>query len=804
MRKLGLLLIAIIFSLQGQCQTDPDHPNVLLIIADDLGLDYMNGFQDNNLMPVTPHLDSLRESGVGFSRTWSTPKCSPSRAAIMSGKFGIKTGVQDAETLDTAYVSLFREIEAATGGLYTDAVLGKWHISSGQPSDHPNQHGIDYYNGFWKADVEDYYDWPNIDNDGNSNQNTTYATEHFTTEAIDWINDQNSPWFMWLAHAAPHSPFHVPPAGTYSQSPTNNNKQKYVAAIESMDYQIGRLLDNIPQDVEENTVIIFIGDNGTPGAILQNYPTGHGKSTLYQGGVAVPMIISGQGVTRINEIDDSPLHTNDLFATILEITGADLNGGMHNSLSFKGLLTDAETITRDYVYTEFRTGWTIRDDQYKLIVNEDCTYEFFDLINDSLEVNDLIDNLTASQEDIRDILEMEGEQIRKNWSCQDLVQNGAEIAIDCGGSCAPCPGQSDFDCKEDLLVVCDDIMVDSIVYASQEIESSHKIETESVAFHAAECIELTAGFDSGSQNFEATIEDCDISGIGDADCTSSNITSQTNIGCCEDPFDNFSYVETVSGGKRLIATNDLPNHEYCTPNNPPTEKDYNFEMDEVPVLLCEKTSILRPLNRPDYFFGVALNGVLLAPSPAEPFIFEDVNTGEYNWFWVFEPTNVQGNGMGFVKLDCSSGHAGNQGYHYHGNMFQYVEEIIQAGLSTQTTPPAEAVQVGWAADGFPILYRFGPDEDGNLALLQSSYELKFGNRPGDGITAPCGSYNGRYTNDYRYVDCSGDLDECNGVEREITLETITGPQTFPYFYVITDDFPQIPRCFSGAPDASFK
>jgi len=137
-------------------------------------------------------------------------------------------------------------------------------------------------------------------------------------------------------------------------------------------------------------------------------------------------------------------------------------------------------------------------------------------------------------------------------------------------------------------------------------------------------------------------------------------------------------------------------------------------------------------------------------------------------------------------------------------MYQYAEEVIDNGLSTTNTPPSEPIQIGWAADGYPILYRFGPDDTGGLRLLKPSYILKSGNRPGDGVSAPCGSYNGKYTNDYRYVEGSGDLDECNGMAHSVTLTNTAGvDETFDYFYMITDDFPEIGRCFVGIPDASF-
>jgi len=215
------------------------------------------------------------------------------------------------------------------------------------------------------------------------------------------------------------------------------------------------------------------------------------------------------------------------------------------------------------------------------------------------------------------------------------------------------------------------------------------------------------------------------------------------------------------------------------------------------------TSVINGNGRPGRFFGVALNGVKFAPAPATPFIFENTQTGEYNWDWVFEPTNVQGQGMGLVGLDCSSAHVGPQGYHYHGNMFEYVEGV-QSGISTTDSPPSEPLHIGWASDGFPVLYRFGPDENGTIKELLPGWQLKQGNRTGDGISAPCGPYNGRYTADYEHVASSGDLDECNGVQRQITLSTSEGEEIFDYFYVITADFPQVPRCMVGMTSADFE
>ena len=172
----------------------------------------------------------------------------------------------------------------------------------------------------------------------------------------------------------------------------------------------------------------------------------------------------------------------------------------------------------------------------------------------------------------------------------------------------------------------------------------------------------------------------------------------------------------------------------------------------------------------------------------------------------FEPNNNRT----AVGLDCNTAHLqptdnNSKGLiHYHGDMVVYANSLL-AGLGDGTTEPTASVQIGWASDGFPIVYKYGPNAAGtDVELLESSYQLKTGERPGDGMTEPCGDYNGKYTNDYEFVSGSGDLDECNGIERSITLNTPAGvSETFSYFYVITDEFPVIGRCLSGTPDEDF-
>jgi arylsulfatase A-like enzyme len=196
--KIFFTLISFILSF-SQAITQQSTPNILLIIADDLGIDAIEGFGLDTETPNTPNLDMLRANGLSFVNTWATPQCTPTRAAIMSGKHGIKTGVmRPPGNLDLVHESIFDHINENSESDYATAVIGKWHISNPVDYNHPMQHGIDHYEGVFTAAVEDYYNWEKIEN-GEVTQVEEYVTTNFTNAAIDWIGEQDQPWFLWLS-----------------------------------------------------------------------------------------------------------------------------------------------------------------------------------------------------------------------------------------------------------------------------------------------------------------------------------------------------------------------------------------------------------------------------------------------------------------------------------------------------------------------------------------------------------------------------------------------------------------------------
>ncbi|MFT6319347.1 MAG: arylsulfatase A-like enzyme [Granulosicoccus sp.] len=384
-------------------------PNVLFIIVDDIGVGPIPNYEPNSTKANMPHLEAMMNEGITFDNVWSNPVCAPSRANILTGKHGFRTNVLNAESLSTLSqdeTTLHEYIEQSSNGTYSNSLIGKWHLGGGGGMnanlDYPNESGIDYFGGIIGGGVQDYNDYDLVIN-GQSTATTDYITTKFTDLAIDWINDQNQPWFCWLAYNAAHTPFHLPPTNMHTQGnlPTDsasiadNPLPYYLAMIESLDFEMGRLFDNIPESELENTVIIFVGDNGTPGAVVESpYQSNRAKGSLYQGGVHVPMVISGVGVNRANEREDALVSFSDLFSTMVELTGTSLSQ-IHDSYSFAPLLAAQGDGQRECMYTEVQSGgnsdgWASRNETYKYISLANGGERFYNLIVDPYESNNLL------------------------------------------------------------------------------------------------------------------------------------------------------------------------------------------------------------------------------------------------------------------------------------------------------------------------------------------------------------------------------------------------------------------------------
>lgn len=401
----------------------PPPRNILLIIADDYGLDSHPFYNDDPsaTFAPTPNIDALASRGVLFSNAYAYPTCSPTRSAMLTGRYGFRSGVlAPLGGLDIPGVSAneftLPEVLAANPGVgYAAGSVGKWHLGSG--SDDPNTlGGWPHFSGSLGGGLPSYTNWSKTENGVLTRNFMTYATTDAVDESLSFIQAQGTDrWFLWVAFNAGHTPFHKPPDDLHSYDALPgttadieaNPRSYFEAMIEAMDTEIGRLLAGV--DLDETT-IIFIGDNGTPGAVIQPpFIRQRAKGSLYEGGTHVPMIVAGPDIVNPNRSSDAVVHVVDLYATILELAGVDLATALPRQLAFDSrsllpILNDetftpavecimAETISSN------SPGRMARDGAFKLIRFDSGTDEFYDLTLDETEVTNLLDGtLSAPQQ----------------------------------------------------------------------------------------------------------------------------------------------------------------------------------------------------------------------------------------------------------------------------------------------------------------------------------------------------------------------------------------------------------------------
>ena len=383
--------------------------NILLIIADDFGLDLSPCHHVGADKPRMPNLERMCNEGLVFDTVWVSPLCTPSRATFLTGQYGFRTGVVQVGDGLKDTDSIMDDL-ARIDPEYANAIVGKWHLTDTEPDDldAPASFGVQHYAGFLSGFTDDFFSWDFVE-DGVPGHSDTYTTTWMTDKALDWVGKQgDKPWFLWLAENEPHFPFHRPPDSlqhydglTNTESDIEARPRAYVKAqAEALDTEMGRLLASMDPQVRANTTIIFVGDNGTDQPVIADpFRSDHGKFSMYEGGIRVPLVVAGAGVTRRGQHEDALVAGVDIPATIATIAGG-RDARFHDGQSFATALTDASFAGRDHLYMDGiraepfdagRPGWTVRTTDWKLIEYDDGgAPEMFDMRSDIAESDNLI------------------------------------------------------------------------------------------------------------------------------------------------------------------------------------------------------------------------------------------------------------------------------------------------------------------------------------------------------------------------------------------------------------------------------
>ncbi|MCX7886604.1 MAG: sulfatase-like hydrolase/transferase [Verrucomicrobiae bacterium] len=373
--KLNRVLLAILLALPAVAGSPP---NILVIIADDLGAGDYSAFGTSDIR--TPNIDRLAREGMIFENFYANScACSPTRAALLTGCYPDRVGVPGVIRYhrDNSWgwlsprATLLPQVLKRTG--YHSAVIGKWHLGF-DPPNIPTERGFDFFHGFLGDMMEDY--WTHLRHGQNFMRRNRevvepkgHATDVFTEWACEYLRERagkRAPFFLYLAYNAPHDPIQPPPEWlekVKQREPSSSpQRQKLVALIEHLDAGIGKVLDTLDRlKLADNTLVIFTSDNGGHLRFAANNgPWRSGKTHLYEGGIRVPGIVRWPAKIKPGSRTAHVALSMDIFATSCEAAGLEPPPDIDGVSFLPALLGRPQPKTKRDLYFVLREGGTAR------------------------------------------------------------------------------------------------------------------------------------------------------------------------------------------------------------------------------------------------------------------------------------------------------------------------------------------------------------------------------------------------------------------------------------------------------------
>jgi arylsulfatase A-like enzyme len=408
----GTILLGIAAAAAGQTQpASPQRPNVVLIITDDVGYGDIGSYGAVDIR--TPNIDRLAKEGVRLTDFYAAPQCTPTRAALITGRY--QQRVQLERALGSTGPALEQGLSPTGRSLpqllktngYATGLIGKWHLGY-KPEFSPNAHGFDYFFGFLSGYI-DFYTHTRGDGQSDLFENATpihadgYMTDLITNRAVQFIEQRaGTPFFLEVAYNAAHWPFQPP--DHYSKAPNNAafqgpadavpaTRRDYVAMLERADAGIGQILHKLDTlGLAKNTLVIFTNDNGGEW-LSRNAPLFHRKDTLWEGGIRVPAIFRWPGRLPAGKSSGQPGITMDLTASILAATHTSIPPdarleGMNLLPILEGRSSTVERTLFWRISVPTRQQRAVRQGDWKLLVDGDDLL-LYNLRSDIGERNDL-------------------------------------------------------------------------------------------------------------------------------------------------------------------------------------------------------------------------------------------------------------------------------------------------------------------------------------------------------------------------------------------------------------------------------
>ncbi len=450
-KKVATLLAVITILLS--CSVKQKHPNFVFILVDDLGwadvkCNYPQSFYD------TPNIDKLAQSGVRFTNAYSAnPVCSPTRAAIMTGKHPNRLeitdwipgddpknrpllGPQDRDNLALEEITIAEKLKEKG---YKTGFIGKWHL--GGEGFFPENQGFDInIGGHDKGSPPGGYFSPYKNPKLSDGPEGEYLTDRLTNESIKFISEnKENPFFLYLAFYTVHTPIqaaknHIEKYELKREqlrldsvphkkegegwTKTIQENAAFASMVAAMDENVGRIMESLKeQGLDKNTWVIFTSDNGglstlrRKNAPTSNRPLRAGKGWCYEGGIRVPLIITGPKIEKPGRIEEQPAVSMDFFTTILNLAG--ISHDKQDGENLVPILKENKLLNREELFWHFPhyhgSGWkpgsAIRKGNWKLVVHyEDNHTELFNLETDTGETTNIALINIEKTEELKTIL----------------------------------------------------------------------------------------------------------------------------------------------------------------------------------------------------------------------------------------------------------------------------------------------------------------------------------------------------------------------------------------------------------------
>ena len=441
---LAVIAVSILASAQV---TAAERPNVVVIVADDLGWADV-GYHGGNI--DTPSLDRLAEQGVQLNRFYTTPICSPTRAALMTGRDPMRLGVAYGVIMPWDNIGVnpaehfMPESFGAAG--YQTAMVGKWHLGHAQMTYHPNKRGFEHFYGHLHTEVGFYPPFANVGGkdfqvNGVTADDEGYETYLLADEVSRYIRERDTqkPFFIYMPFIAPHTPLDAPaelqekykdidtdlPPARSNQTDSTRRISKmlmresarpmYAAVVDGMDQAIGQVLNTLDEEgLSDNTIVLFFSDNG--GAAYSyggadNAPLRGGKGETFEGGIRVVSLMRWPEKLQGGQIFDQVMTVMDVFPTLADAAGVDaLNTFEFDGSSLWPSISEGTTHTREdmimfaseipiygsFKLTAFDNTWKLVQEMEQDQLSTTVTNYLFKIADDPNEYN----NLAAEYPDI--------------------------------------------------------------------------------------------------------------------------------------------------------------------------------------------------------------------------------------------------------------------------------------------------------------------------------------------------------------------------------------------------------------------